>query len=58
MICEGKDYPEVSMKYPQITEEWTTFKKTASLPEVEDVRKWGIKMRDLNIGPHFLGSRG
>ena len=59
MIREGKDYPEVSMKYPQITEEeWTTFKKTASLPEVEEARKWGIGMRGLNIGPHFLGSRG
>ena len=59
MIRDGQDYPEVSKKYPQITEEeWTTFKKTASLPEVEDARKWGIGMRGLNIGPHFLGSRG
>ena len=59
MIHDGKDYTEVSKKYPQITEEeWTIFNKTSSLPEVEEARKWGIEMRDLNIGPHFLGSRG
>ena len=59
MIRDGQDYPEVSKKYPQITEEeWTIFKKTSSLLDVEEARQWGIEMRDLNIGPHFLGSRG
>jgi hypothetical protein len=59
MICYGKDFSEVSMAYPQITEEeWTIFKETTAKPATQDMRNWGLQMRDKNLGTHYLGSRG
>jgi hypothetical protein len=59
MILDGKDFSEVSMAYPQITEEeWTIFKETSAKPATNDVCNWRLQMRDKNLGTHYLGSHG
>ena len=58
-LDKGADFAAIHAKWPSISkEDLALFKDREELASRKALRVWGKELREKNIGPHNLGSRG